>query len=85
MQRLAPQERAAVVLKELFDAPLDEIALVLGTSVGAVKSALHRGRARLRDAGDEGDAPSQRPRPSAALVDRFVAAYNAGDKAGLSR
>jgi RNA polymerase sigma-70 factor (ECF subfamily) len=80
MQRLAPQERAAVVLKDLFDAPLDEIALVLGTSVGAVKSALHRGRARLHD---QGDAEPQRPRPSAALVDRFVAAYNAGDKDGL--
>jgi RNA polymerase sigma-70 factor (ECF subfamily) len=81
MQRLAPQERAAVVLKDLFDAPLDEIALVLGTSVGAEKSALHRGRARLREA--EGDTASQRPRPSAALVDRFVAAYNASDKDGL--
>ena len=81
LQRLAPQERAAVVLKELFDAPLDEIALVLGTSVGAVKSALHRGRARLRETA--GETASQRPRPSAALVDRFVAAYNAGDKAGL--
>jgi RNA polymerase sigma-70 factor (ECF subfamily) len=80
MQRLAPQERAAVVLKDLFDAPLDEIALVLGTSVGAVKSALHRGRTRLRDV--EGEA-AERPRPSVALVDRFVAAYNASDKAGL--
>ena len=83
MQRLAPQERAAVVLKDLFDAPLEEIALVLGTSVGAVKSALHRGRTRLRDAEGEGDTARQRLRPSAALVDRFVAAYNAGDKAGL--
>ena len=81
LQRLAPQERAAVVLKELFDASLDEIAIVLGTSVGAVKSALHRGRERLRES-DDGPT-SQRPRPSAALVDRFVAAYNAGDKAGL--
>ena len=81
LQRLAPQERAAVVLKDVYDASLDEIALVLGTSVGAVKSALHRGRARLRDPEDE--SGSQRPAPSAALVDRFVAAYNAGDKAGL--
>jgi len=81
MQRLAPQERAAVVLKDLFDASLDEIALVLGTSVGAVKSALHRGRERMRE--PEGETRLQRPRPSTALVDRFVAAYNARDKAGL--
>jgi len=83
LERLAPQERAALVLKDVFDLSLDEIARMLATSVGAVKSALHRGRARLRDAESQDEAASQRPRPSAALVDRFVAAYNAGDKAGL--
>ena len=35
LQRLAPQERAAVVLKELFDYRLEEIAEVLATTVGA--------------------------------------------------
>src|SRR3989442_1540423 len=48
LQRLAPQERAAVVLKELFDYRLEEIAEVLATTVGAVKAALHPGRTRLR-------------------------------------
>jgi RNA polymerase sigma-70 factor (ECF subfamily) len=76
--RLAPQERAAVVLKEAFELSLEEIAELLGTSVGAVKSALHRGRERLRD-----ETPPRRPRASAALVDRFVAAYNARDLDGL--
>jgi len=49
---------------------LDDIANALGTTLGAVKSALHRGRARL----DEPEAPpeSRRPSPSIALVDRFV-------------
>jgi RNA polymerase sigma-70 factor (ECF subfamily) len=77
LQRLAPQERAAVVLKELFDFGLGEIADVLGTTVGAVKAALHRGRERLRE--PEGARASQRRPPSAALVDRFVAAYAAAD------
>src|SRR6185295_10798195 len=81
LHRLAPQERAAVVLKELFDYSLEEIAGVLVATVGAVKAALHRGRMRLREAGDE--APSSRPVPSVALVDRFVAAYNAADVPGL--
>jgi RNA polymerase sigma-70 factor (ECF subfamily) len=81
MQMLAPQERAALVLKEVFDLSLDEIAKVLGTSVGAVKSALHRGRSILED---NADAPtSRRPLPSAALVDRFVERLNASDLAGL--
>ena len=81
LQRLAPQERAAVVLKELFGYSLEEIAAVLGTTVGAVKAALHRGRTRLRE--PEGEAASQRPVPSVALVDRFVEGYRAADIPGL--
>src|SRR5438477_11838225 len=49
ISRLAPQERAAVVLKDVFDFSLDEIAETLVTSVGAVKAALHRGRGKLAD------------------------------------
>ena len=49
LQRLSPQERAAVVLKEVFDMTLDEIAALLATTTGAVKAALHRGRGRLRE------------------------------------
>jgi RNA polymerase sigma-70 factor, ECF subfamily len=49
MSQVAPQERAAVVLKEVFDFTLEQIAEVLSTTVGAVKSALHRGRARLEE------------------------------------
>ena len=44
---LPPQERAAVVLKDVFDYPLADIASMVGTTTGAVKSALHRGRAKL--------------------------------------
>jgi RNA polymerase sigma-70 factor (ECF subfamily) len=80
LQRLAPKERAAIVLKELFDYSLEDIAGVLGSSVGAVKAALHRGRTRLREAESPGPG---RPRPSMALVDRFVAAYAAADVPGL--
>lgn len=81
LQRLAPQERAAVVLKEVFDMTLEEIAALLATTTGAVKAALHRGRERLRE--PEGDAASRRPPPSAALLDRFIERYNAQDAKGL--
>jgi len=75
-ERLAPQERAAIVLKEAFELSLEETAAILNTSVGAVKSALHRGRDRLR-----GDASAARraPRASPELVECFAAAYNARD------
>jgi len=80
LQRLPPQERATVVLKDAFDMSLEEIAEILRTTVGAVKASLHRGRGRLDEL--EGGTASRRPRPSAA-VDRFVALYGAADVKGL--
>lgn len=80
LQRLAPQERAAVVLKDVFELSLAEIAAVLGTSEGAVKAALHRGRTRLRE---PETTAAERPAPSAALVDRFLAAWRASDLPAL--
>src|SRR5262245_51521663 len=81
MQRIAPQERAALLLAEIFDLTIEETASILGTTAGAAKSALHRAREGLREA----DAPprGRRSRPSAALLDRFVARYNARDLSGL--
>lgn len=82
LQRLSPQERAAVLLKEAFEMSLDEIAEVLETTTGAVKAALHHGRSRLRE--PEGGAASRRPLPSPELVDRFIALYDARDAKGLA-
>jgi RNA polymerase sigma-70 factor (ECF subfamily) len=81
LQRLAPRERAAVLLKDVFDLDLQESAEIMETTVGAVKAALHRGRERMRESDDE--PPVRRPVPSVALVDRFVELLNAGDKPGL--
>ncbi len=81
LARLAPQERAAVLLKEVFDLSLEETAAVLRTSVGAVKSALHRGRGRLERADRETRAAG--PAPSRELVERFVKALGAKDIEGL--
>jgi RNA polymerase sigma-70 factor, ECF subfamily len=77
LARLAPRERAAVLLKDVFDLSLEETAGVLQTSVGAVKAALHRGRGRLDDA--ERDAPPVGPPPPRELVDRFVTALASRD------
>jgi RNA polymerase sigma-70 factor, ECF subfamily len=73
--RLSPQERAAVVLKDVFDFRLEEIATILQTTTGAIKAALHGGREKLA-------APSGTPAVapvSEALLDQFVAAFNARD------
>jgi RNA polymerase sigma-70 factor, ECF subfamily len=75
MQRLSPQERAAVVLKEVFDFQLAEIAAILETSVGAVKSALHDGRQKLAAV----DPADRHERVSEHLVDTFIELFNARD------
>ncbi len=77
LSRAAPQERAAVVLKDVFDFTLEEIAVILTTTVGAVKSALHRGRAGLQEKQDVRRAGYRAA--SKDLLDRFVAAFNARD------
>jgi RNA polymerase sigma-70 factor (ECF subfamily) len=72
--RLAPQERAAVVLKDVFDLTLEETAETLSTSVGAVKAALNRGRGKLAD-----PEPTYRATPVPGVLDAFCEAFNARD------
>jgi RNA polymerase sigma-70 factor (ECF subfamily) len=44
---LPPMERACVLLKDVFDYSLEEIAELVESTVGGVKAALNRGRAKL--------------------------------------
>lgn len=81
MSRLIPQERAAVVLKDVFDLSLDETATILSTTSGTVKSALHRARGRLQE-----EVPAARARRRTAspeIVDRFMECLDAKDLGGL--
>jgi RNA polymerase sigma-70 factor (ECF subfamily) len=48
--RLPPLQKEALVLFEYEGMALSEIASMIGTDVGAVKSRLHRARERLRNA-----------------------------------
>jgi RNA polymerase sigma-70 factor (ECF subfamily) len=72
--QLAPQERAALVLKEVFDFSLEEIAAALSTTTGAVKSALHRGRGKLVEPDESRIGVAPPP-----VLDAFCAAFNARD------
>jgi RNA polymerase sigma-70 factor, ECF subfamily len=80
---LPPMERACVLLKDVLELSLEEAADTVGNSVGGVKSALHRGRARLLET-DEGSLPSKpidpRLRP---LLERYVVLFNQRDWAGV--
>jgi RNA polymerase sigma-70 factor (ECF subfamily) len=90
ISRLAPQERAAVVLKDVFDLKAEEIAETLSTSVGAVNAALHRARGKLAASAAEADvngadsnaaAPNAATQhlPAPAVLDAFCEAFNARD------
>jgi RNA polymerase sigma-70 factor (ECF subfamily) len=45
---LPPKERACVLLKDVFDYSLEEIAGLVDSTVGGVKAALHRGRLKMK-------------------------------------
>ena len=55
LDRLAPRQRATVVLRYLCDLPTAEVAEALGCSPGTVKSALHQALANLRVELADGD------------------------------
>jgi RNA polymerase sigma-70 factor, ECF subfamily len=80
---LPPRERACVILKDVLECSLEETAEITGTSVGAVKAALHRGREKLGRAEREpGKMVALEPRQRA-LVERYLAAFNRRDWDGV--
>jgi RNA polymerase sigma factor (sigma-70 family) len=78
---LVPAQRACVILKDVLGLSLEEIADVLAMSVPAVKAALHRGRARLRQLA--GQALPSRPRAHTPELLRYVELFNARDWDGV--
>jgi len=50
LERLAPEARAAFLLREVFDAGYDEIARTLGKSEAACRQLVHRAKAQVREA-----------------------------------
>ena len=80
LRELPPKERASVVLKEVFDLSLDEIAELISTTPSAVKSALARARGPLASPGER----KPREGPSVALLDQVLAAFDARDVKALS-
>ncbi len=80
LETLGPAERAVFVLREVFDAPYDEIAQAVDKSPAAVRQVAHRARAHVA---------ARRPRmrvdraEQQAVIERFLAALQNGDVQGL--
>lgn len=72
---LPPKERACVLLKDVFDYSLEEIAELVDSTVGGVKAALNRARTKLSassPAAKPGQSPSSElKRVMQLYVDRF--------------
>src|SRR5262249_35171051 len=81
--RLPPKERACVLLKDVFDYSLEEIADLVGSTVGGVKAALNRGRRKLA-ARPEPSASTPVSDPDAArILHLYVERFNRRDWDGL--
>jgi RNA polymerase sigma factor (sigma-70 family) len=75
---LGPTQRACVILKDVLEHSLDEIAELLELSIPAVKAALHRGRAGLRET-----TPLPSTRAVSSELQRYVRLFNAHDWDGV--
>jgi RNA polymerase sigma-70 factor (ECF subfamily) len=79
---LAPAQRGCVILKDVLDHSLDEIADELNLTLPAVKAALHRGRAALQRT--VAAAPPATPSPAISpALRRYASLFNAHDWDGV--
>lgn len=75
LDRLAPAERLAFVLHDIFGMPFEEIAAIVGRSPEAARQLASRARRRVRGGGTpDPDIVRQRE-----VVEAFMAALRAGD------
>jgi RNA polymerase sigma factor (sigma-70 family) len=80
--QLPTVQRSVVILKDVLDQSLEEIAEMLDLTVNAVKAHLARGRARLKAINAAAPA-APAPRPASPAVARYVALFNRRDWDGL--
>jgi RNA polymerase sigma factor (sigma-70 family) len=82
LDTLAPAERLAFVLHDMFDVPFGEIAPMVGRSEAAARQLASRARRQVRQAGyrvPDTDRAAHRP-----LVDAFFTAARGGDLGTLT-
>src|ERR671918_777945 len=80
LETLAPAERVAFVLHDMFAVPFDEIAVIVDRSPDADRQLASRARRRIQGAGPVPPVDLARRRR---IVDAFLAASRKGDFAAL--
>jgi RNA polymerase sigma-70 factor (ECF subfamily) len=79
--RLPVAQRSSVILMDVLGCSQREVCDVMDFSLPAVKAALHRGRAQLRELADEPDdlPPAKMSQPDRDRLAAYVAHFNARD------
>jgi RNA polymerase sigma-70 factor (TIGR02957 family) len=80
LERLAPEARAAFLLRDIFEADYAEVATALGKSEAACRQLVHRARTLLKDGRVRQRVP---PEDQQRLLRAFADAATRGDIAGL--
>jgi RNA polymerase sigma-70 factor (ECF subfamily) len=80
LNKLAPAERVAFVLHDMFDLPFDQIAPIVGRSAAATRQLASRARRRVQGTTD---VPSENLERQRAVVDAFLAASREGNLEGI--
>ncbi|RUM27199.1 sigma-70 family RNA polymerase sigma factor [Rhizobium vallis] len=80
LQTLAPAERVAFVLHDMFDLPFDEIAPIIGRSSAATRQLASRARRRVQGMDETPDVDLGRKR---LIAEAFLAASRNGDLPAL--
>jgi RNA polymerase sigma-70 factor, ECF subfamily len=80
LERLAPAERVAFVLHDMFDLPFEEIAPIVGRSLAATRQLASRARRRVQGEPVTAEADRARQRE---VVGAFLAAARGNDFSAL--
>jgi RNA polymerase sigma-70 factor, ECF subfamily len=83
VMNLPPKERACVLLKDVFEYSLEEIADLVDSTVGGVKAALNRGRSKLASLDERSAAPRESTPQSKEILRLYVERFNRQDWDGL--
>lgn len=80
LERLSPVERAAFLLREVFDVSYEEIARIVGKNETACRQLIHRARHRVRDDKSRFETSETEKRK---LIEKFIAATAAADEKAI--
>ncbi len=80
LERLGPEERAAFLLRQVFDHDYEEISALLGRTEAACRQMVHRATERVQQERPRFQVP---PEAHRRLIERFVQVARSGERAAM--